>query len=184
MGVQIKVKIIIIILIIITFIVIIIQIKIILNIKIIIVIINERGSKRQSLVVAFPSWSLLLHARWTLAMEEIVIGIIKADCYPKNQLSWLFSIFVIINLVYYMLAGHLQWQKQPSLSLPEKIDHIFENVAGDHDDDIFTGGLPTAHCLQLRRPPSVTTLLFNFKMDTTPCKGRGYYLPTPKQPKT
>ena len=47
---------------------------------------------------------------------------------------------------------------------------------------IFTGGLPAPaqHCLQLRLPPSVRTLLFNFKMDTTPCEGRGDYLPTQK----
>ena len=45
----------------------------------------------------------------------------------------------------------------------------FQNVP--LHDDIFTG-LPT-HCPQLRLPPSVTTLLQNFKM-ATPWKG--YYI--------
>ena len=124
-------------------------------------IIIERGAKpKPSLVVAFqvgPCYYTsvpLLHAHWTLPMPEIIIFIMMT-----TMTMTMMMMTIILGRHYFPLSEYLAFQNVPL------------------HDDIFTG-LPT-HCPQLRLPPSVRTLLFNFKMDTTPCEG-GYYLPTQK----
>ena len=149
-------------------------------------------------------WTLSMAEKVIVFVIGLVI-IIKADCISKYRLlllswssSWISSL-LSLSLATWTLLLHSHWTLDTFKSIeemwqnmiklssakyyPEMIDQISNHYLWIKNSWAcwwyIQSGVP-AHCLQLRLPPSVTTLLLNSKMDT-PCEGGISYQPNQLQ---
>ena len=122
---------------------------------------TEIGAASQS------SWSIIFvnMKMKTIMTKKSVFNVIVIVITIERGAVTKPSLVVVFQLgpCYYMLSGHSRcifaWWWGWFLLIVMMMLMMFSH---DHDDG---SGVP-AHCLGLRLPPSVTTLLFNIKMDT------------------